>query len=253
MSSTFDRRGCYHVTPSLHGSAKRNLSENVVRRQKWREGDGQKRSILRMMLPLCLIYFFMEDYSLLYFLSQISDFRTKRGRRHVLANILAMTVMAVLSGRTGLKSIGRFMKQNEPALTSVFDLKHGCPSYGTVWSMLNNIAFEEMNKALFKWINHHAPLMEVDFVSVDGKALCSTLKGVGTDAQNFVYLVSIYGTLNNLVYSASKNEQKKDHEAEVVREMLRAIGKNHDLDLSNLSLRADAIHCQKKQQIFLFL
>jgi hypothetical protein len=139
------------------------------------------------------------------------------------------------------------MKQNEADLMEVFDLPHGCPSYGTVWTILNNVAFEEMNKALFNWVNHHAPLLALDFVSADGKALCSTLNNVGTSLQNFVYLVSIYGTLNQLVYSTSKNEQKKDHETEVVREMLRDIGKNHDLDLHDLALRCDALHCKKKQ------
>jgi DDE_Tnp_1-associated len=194
--------------------------------------------------------FFMEDYSLLYFLSQTEDFRIERGRRHVLSYVLCMTVMAVLSGRTGLKGIARFMKQNEAALTLLFGLKHGCPSYGTVWTILNGVAFEEMNNALFRWVNHHAPLKEVDFVSVDGKALCSTVNDAGTDLQNFVYLVSIYGTMNKLVYSSSKNEQKKDHETEVVRAMLQDIGKNHDLELTDLALRCDAIHCKKNCRFF---
>ena len=188
----------------------------------------------------------MEDNSLMYFLSQIPDHRLSQGRRHVLSGVLSMFVMAVLSGRKSLKSIARFMDQNKEDLSAAFQSKHGVPSYGTLWSILNLVPFSELNKALFNWVNHHAPLAVLDFVSADGKALCSTLEHVGTDQQDFIYLVSIFGTMNNLVYSSSKNTQKKGNEATVVRDMLDDLSQNHNLDLSGLALRLDAIHCQKK-------
>ncbi|MBK8921215.1 MAG: hypothetical protein IPM81_06840 [Saprospirales bacterium] len=45
---------------------------------------------------------------------------------------MAMVIMAILSGHQGLKGFTRFMKNNEEELVSIFQLKHGVPSFGTV-------------------------------------------------------------------------------------------------------------------------
>jgi hypothetical protein len=191
-------------------------------------------------------FYFMQQNSLLYYLSLIIDFRIKKGQRHVLSDVLGMIVMATLSGRRSVKGISRFILKNKTALSVLFVTKHGVPSYGTLRTILTNVAYEELNKALFMWINHHAPLAEVDFVSADGKALCSTIQGASSAEQNYIYLVSLYGTLNQLIYNSSRNELKKDNEVTVVQEVFKTISEDYEVDLSRVSGRYDALYCQKK-------
>jgi DDE_Tnp_1-associated len=188
----------------------------------------------------------MVEYSLLYFLSQITDFRIKRGQRHVLSDVLGMVIMATLSGRRSISGISRFILSNKTELIAVFEPQHGVPSYGTLRTILTNVAFEELNKALFMWVNHHAPLAEVSFASADGKALCSTINDANNTAQNYIYLVSLFGTANQLIYSSSCNESKKDNEVAVVRDMFTKISTAYKVDLSGVSGRFDALYCQKK-------
>ena len=184
---------------------------------------------------------------LFYYLSQIDDFRIRKGRRHRLGDVLGMVVMAVLSGRTSIKSINRFIQQHEKELTKLFDTKHGVPAYGTLRDILTRVAFEELNKALFSWTNQFAPFGDTTIISADGKALRSTVSDGQSTSQNFVYLVSLYDTTTKLVYSASVNENKKDNEAEVVRDMFTRLKTEYQIDITSVSARFDALHCQKKQ------
>jgi DDE_Tnp_1-associated len=189
----------------------------------------------------------MEEKSLLSYLSQIADFRIKKGQRHVLYHVLGMTIMATLSGRRSIKGISRFILSNSSELIGLFGCKkQGVPSYGTLRTILTKVAFDDLNKALFAWINYHAPFAEVDFASADGKALCSTISNANNESQNYIYLVSIYGTLNQLIYSSSCNETQKDNEVAVVREMFTKISTEYEVDSTAVGGRFDALYCQKK-------
>ena len=189
----------------------------------------------------------MEAHSLLDYLSQIPEFRKKKGFRHELPDVIAMLVMGVLSGNKSLKGLARFVKRHETELTELFELKHGTPAYGTIWTFVQNIPFSAINKAIFNWVNHHAPLHEELWLSADGKALRSTLNDANNSEQNFIYMVSLYGQINGLVYYSAQHEQNKDNEANVVRQMLSDLSTNHKIEMSEVMLRLDAGHCEKKR------
>ncbi|MBK8920589.1 MAG: transposase family protein [Saprospirales bacterium] len=84
------------------------------------------------------------QYNLLEFLTDFSDPRRGQGQRHRLSVFLAMVIMAILSGHQGLKGFTRFMKNNEEELVSIFQLKHGVPSFGTVRTLLQSVSPEEL-------------------------------------------------------------------------------------------------------------
>ena len=188
----------------------------------------------------------MEKHSLLYYLSEIPEFRSKRGFRHELGDVLVILVMAVLSGCRSLKSISRFVQRHKNGLTTVLELKHGVPSYGTLWNVLKYVPFASLNGALFKWVNYHAPIVAAGWLSADGKALRSTVTDAQTSEQNFVYMVSLYAQASGLVYNMVKEEKGKQSEASATRQMLTDLGTNHAIELDTLCLRLDAAHCEKK-------
>jgi hypothetical protein len=188
----------------------------------------------------------MEDYSLLYFLSQVPETRKKKGHRHPLHAVIGMLIMSIQSGSTSFKSFSRFVTRHSATLVPLFDLKHGTPCYATLRTIVKGIDFEELNKAMFLWCNHHAPLESADWFSADGKALRSTVTDGQTINQTFITLVSIYSHSSGLVYSATKQDSKKSYEPEVVRQMLIDLEKAHSIDLKTLKMRLDAVHCEKK-------
>ena len=189
----------------------------------------------------------MEKYSLLYYLSEIPEFRSKRGFRHELGDVLVILVMAVLSGCRSLKSISRFVQRHKESLTTLLELKHGVPSYGTLWSVLKCVPFTALNEALFNWVNHHAPISAAGWLSADGKALRSTVTNVQNSEQNFVYMVSLYAQANGLVYNMVEEEKGKQSEPSTTRQMLADLKTNHAIVLDTLCLRLDAAHCEKKR------
>jgi DDE_Tnp_1-associated len=188
----------------------------------------------------------MTRQPLYYYLSQIPDFRIKKGQRHKLADILSMLIMAVLSGRKSKKSISRFLNKNNAVLTTLFGLKHGTPSYGTLHSILAGVKIADFNAALFAWTNAHYPIAASLCLSGDGKALRSTVTNVQDKTQQFIQMVSLYDSVANLVYFSAILDTKKDYEADKIVDIFEQIKTDNAVDLSSNKLRLDALHCQKK-------
>jgi hypothetical protein len=183
--------------------------------------------------------------SLIYYLSQIPEFRQKKGLRHELKHILALLLMAVLSGRTGLRAISRFAAHHKKTFVKMWELKYGVPSFGTFRTVLQTLPFEALNDALFQWTNHCAPIETAGWLSGDGKALRSTVTDSQDATQRFLYLVSICAQQTGLIYSSHKSEHGKDHEPDIIRAMLTELEDKHDINPAKLLLRLDALHCQK--------
>jgi hypothetical protein len=186
------------------------------------------------------------EHSLLYYLSQIPDFRRLKSRRHPLPAVLSMLIMATLSGYTGLRSIARFMVRHESDFVSFFKLKHGVPCYATMRTILCCVSFEDLNTALFKWTHHHYPLELEGWQSLDGKGLNSTITDSQGTNQQYLSLINLFGHKHGLVYSSEKMDSKKANEPEMVRAILESLSTKHNIDISALNIRLDAIHCQKK-------
>ena len=51
--------------------------------------------------------------TLIEMLSSIEDTRKRRGIRHKMPNFLIMCLTAIMSGYTGYREIGRFLKENQ--------------------------------------------------------------------------------------------------------------------------------------------
>jgi hypothetical protein len=66
------------------------------------------------------------------FLSEIEDTRQARGKRHEQLALLVLMIMAMLCGKTSLKSIARFTKAHRDELSQYIPLPRGkVPSYRT--------------------------------------------------------------------------------------------------------------------------
>ncbi len=82
----------------------------------------------------------MQEHSLLYYLEQVEDDRIQKGRRYPLWVILGIIIMAVLSGRKSLKSIGRFVVDHKTTLQSLFNFE----TWGTL--LWNNMEYFKARK-----------------------------------------------------------------------------------------------------------
>jgi predicted HTH domain antitoxin len=73
-----------------------------------------------------------QPQSLIVFLAEIEDTRKSKGKRHEQLSILVIMIMAMLCGKTSLKSIARFAKAHRAEFAEYMPLPRGkIPSYST--------------------------------------------------------------------------------------------------------------------------
>lgn len=175
-------------------------------------------------------------------LSQIADFRRGQGRRYPLLVVLLITIMSIMSGRCRYREIAAFAKANHSILLKFFRLKRKrLPSHVTFRAILKGIDFEEVVTAFHAWAAQYVTIEPGEWLSIDGKALASTVTDYAASYQNFVSLVSIFSHRRGQVLKAGKLENQKSSEIPAVRTLIEA------LDVHGVVFSLDALHCQKKR------
>jgi predicted transposase YbfD/YdcC len=176
--------------------------------------------------------------SILKSFSEVKDPRTlKSSVRHELGNILFITLCAVLCGANNLKEVASYAKSRIKWLTTVLDLPHGAPSYGTFWwtfVMLDPVKFHE---GFLKWVSYLTESVEDEVYAIDGKALRgTTIKG---RPNSFVHMVSIWACSQQLTLGQVKVDGKSN-EITAIPKLLEII------DIAGATITIDAMGAQTK-------
>ena len=85
---------------------------------------------------------------------QLNDPRINHSKKHLLIDIVILSILAVLSGAESYDSIELFGKTNYAFLKQFLKLPNGIPSHDTinrVFSVLNSRHFERL---FIKWTNN---------------------------------------------------------------------------------------------------
>jgi hypothetical protein len=171
-------------------------------------------------------------------LLKVKDPRTKDGRRHNLAVVLLINIMAIMSGYIGVRSKQDFISRNKEELCKIFDpvlISHGLPSKNTIDRVMKAINFEDLNQAL-------SQVFEIPTgtaIHLDGKAIRSTAVHGQSSNQSFTSLVTAFANGKSIAAGSFVNGSK-NNEISTVQNLIKA------LDLEGMILTLDALHCQKK-------
>jgi hypothetical protein len=172
-------------------------------------------------------------------LQQVKDPRTKSGRRHNLAVVLLINIMAIMSGYTGVRSKQDFINRNERSLKNIFDpnlLKHGLPSKNTIDRTMQVIDYNDLNNVLFQVFE----VPKGTAIHLDGKAIRSTATSGQSFNQTFTSVVTAFANGKGIMGRSFVNGSKSN-EISTVQDLIKA------LNLQGMVLTLDALHCQKKQ------
>lgn len=96
------------------------------------------------------------------------------------------------------------------------------------------------NDIFHKWAIGYVKIKDKEWVSIDGKAIGSTVGLNKPDFQKFVSLVSVFASKRRQVLSAGKILSHKESEIPKVKELIAS------LDLKGVVFTMDALHCQKE-------
>lgn len=174
------------------------------------------------------------------FISALKDPRRGQGQRHKFEHIIVISLMAILSGHQGLQGISRFARSNSEELITIFNMKHGIPKFNTFRDVLNALDADLMAQTFINWMQQYHSELGDDFISLDGKAVRSTVNGGNTSLQNFVAVVSAFGHKSGMVYGMASYENAKSAESQTLRDLVSKLG------IIDKVFTVDALHAQKK-------
>src|SRR5215213_1046642 len=108
--------------------------------------------------------------SLLEVLTQIPDPRSRHGRRHPLPSILALAVVAMLSGAKGYEAIAQFGRDKGLALAHLLGFRRAkTPTKSTFSVLFRALDVSAFEQALSRWILSRLPKDQQQAFALDGK------------------------------------------------------------------------------------
>jgi predicted transposase YbfD/YdcC len=167
-------------------------------------------------------------------LRQLTDDRDNRGKRHALAFVVAGVVLAILSGRSKVSSIFRYLRNRIEWLREVTQHPEaGVVSRAHLPRLLARVDWVELNTLIDQHFGVQVELSAThDWVAIDGKVLRGTL--ASGDKQSVVFAV---GHASRTLLAQAPMHGSKASEIPVVRDLL----KHSQLEARKVTL--DAHHC----------
>jgi hypothetical protein len=173
-------------------------------------------------------------------LGQLSDPRSRRGRRHPLAGLLAIAAAAVLTGARSFTAIGEFSQQLPQATLArlgiwqrPYSSWHVAPSETTLRCVLQQLDADELDRVVGGWLADQYRPLSVDggAVAVDGKTLRGARQPGGHQVHLFAALAHGSGTV-----IAQRQVDAKTNETTQLEPLLEGVG------LGGRVVTADALH-----------
>ena len=182
---------------------------------------------------------------LLIMLAEVSDPRNKKGQRHPLAAMLALTVVGLLCGQRSYTAIAKWARLH-PELRQVlgFTAKQ-TPAASTFHYLFRRLDITAVEKVLTEWITQTLARLDISTddligLAIDGKTLGNSH---AEDARRIHFLAAVLHELGIPIAECAVSE--KTNEIPVSLELLKAF------DVKGFVITTDALLTQRKfcQQI----
>jgi predicted transposase YbfD/YdcC len=167
--------------------------------------------------------------------AELTDPRVDRTKDHLLLDIVAVAICAVIAGADSWVAIEEFGGTKQAWLQTFLALPNGIPSHDTFGRVFAAVDATQFQQGFLRWVRTIWPTGAGEVVAIDGKTLRrSHDRGIGKDA---IHLVSAWASQSRLVL-AQRKVADKSNEITVIPEVLRL------LDLDGCTVTVDAMGCQ---------
>jgi predicted transposase YbfD/YdcC len=178
-----------------------------------------------------------DPYSNLYvLLTKVPDPRDPRGKRHPLADVLFIMLVAVLAGAEDADSIEDFAEYNEDWFRERCGLQHGVPSQDTYLRVLAAMSPKAFGEAFTAWVQELWGGVEGQHVAIDGKTLRRSFDRARD--KSAVHSVSAFASGLGLVLGQVSVDDK-ENEILAIPKLLKLI------DVRGATVTIDAMGCQR--------
>jgi predicted transposase YbfD/YdcC len=170
-----------------------------------------------------------------HFSEKLEDPRGTRNRLYTMAELLLVTLCAVLCGADGWSDVENFGRAKLAYLRRYFDYKNGVPSDDTLRRFFRCLDPEAFMRLFREWVTKLTLTVGVNVIAIDGKASrCSYDKD-----KDMLHTVSAFATEARIVLGQAK-VGAKTNEITAIPKLLNW------LDISGRIITIDAMGCQYK-------
>lgn len=163
---------------------------------------------------------------------QMPDPRINRKKKHLLMDIMVLTLCAVICGATSWESIEDYGKKQEEWLKTFLKLPNGIPSHDTIARVFSLLDGKEFALCFMEWMKEVSGRVK-GVVAIDGKRL----RGAST-VNNPIHLVNAFAVENGMSLGQYKVKDKSN-EITAIPELLKL------LSIKDCIVTIDAMGCQK--------
>jgi predicted transposase YbfD/YdcC len=175
-----------------------------------------------------------RDLSILKHFRRLKDPRRRHRRLHLLHDIIAIALCAILAGAQDWQEIETFGRKRLDWLRRFLKLPYGIPSHDTFERVFDRLSPQAFQACFREWVQVLQQALPIKQVAIDGK----TLRGSGSDQLGPLHLVSAWATAQRLSLGQVAVDQKSNE--------ITAIPVLLDLlDLHGALVTIDAMGCQK--------
>lgn len=177
------------------------------------------------------------ESSLIQHFAALEDPRVERSKQHLLIDIMAIAILAVISGADGWVAIETYGNSKQEWLSSFLSLPNGIPSHDTFARVFARIDPKEFERGFRNWINSITQTMGAQVIPIDGKTLRGSYDREAK--QNALTVVSAWASEHRLVLGQLR-VKSKSNEITAIPQLLSM------LHISGSIISIDAMGCQKE-------
>ena len=178
-----------------------------------------------------------SDVSMVECFSELEDPRCDHTKRHLLLDIVCLSVLAVIAGAEGWEDIEEFGQDKQDWLKKYLKLPNGIPSHDTISRVFRALKPEAFQEAFRNWITSLHEQLGLKLVAVDGKTLRRSHDR--RTMKSALHSVCAWSVENHVVLG-QQSVDDKSNEITAIPELLRM------LELKGAIVSIDAMGCQKQ-------
>lgn len=167
----------------------------------------------------------------------LTDPRIERSKEHLLIDIVAIAILAVISGADGWGAIELYGKTKYEWLKGFLELPNGIPSHDTFSRVFARLEPKQFQECFLSWVNSITQKLELEVIAIDGKTMKQSYDR--NHSQKPLHIVSAWSSSHQLVLG-QKKVNKKSNEVTAIPALLEM------LEIAGSIITIDALGCQKE-------
>lgn len=169
-------------------------------------------------------------------LMELADPRVDRTKKHLLVDIIMLTVCAVLGGVDDYVHVEHYGKSKHNFLKSFLSLPNGIPSHDTIGRVMSMLDTQALCQCFSSWVKAVREQVGADVIAIDGKTLRRSFDSAGSGSA--IHMVNALSTRSLLSLGQLPSKGKKN-EIKTIPDLLDM------LDISGCTVTTDAMGTQK--------